>query len=112
MTTKKLPKAFKKKWVDALKSGKYTQGKGYLKLDNEYCCLGVAAEISGLKTISGACLLSTGQGVHGLSKIPAIIRGKPFKGDKRYNPVVEGLVDMNDGDVPFEVIAGVINEYL
>lgn len=38
-----------KKWVDALRSGKYKQGRGYLCQIEEgephYCCLGVACEL-------------------------------------------------------------------
>jgi hypothetical protein len=41
-----------RKWVDALRSGKYKQGTGFLKrvVDGEtcHCCLGVACEVSGL----------------------------------------------------------------
>lgn len=36
------------KWVDALRSGKYKQGRAYLKYGNGYCCLGVACDISSL----------------------------------------------------------------
>lgn len=37
------------KWIEALLSGKYKQGKGLLKNNrNEYCCLGVLCEISGI----------------------------------------------------------------
>jgi len=35
------------KWVDALRSGKYTQALGYLERDDKYCCLGVAEHING-----------------------------------------------------------------
>jgi len=39
----KMKKAEKTKWVAALRSGKYKQGKGALRhSDNTYCCLGVA----------------------------------------------------------------------
>ena len=36
-----------KKWVKALRSGIYKQGKGHLcnPLTDEYCCLGVAADL-------------------------------------------------------------------
>ena len=37
-----------KKLVEALRSGKFKQGRGTLHLGDEYCCLGVACEISGL----------------------------------------------------------------
>jgi hypothetical protein len=34
-----------KKWIKALKSGKYKQGNGYLREGDKYCCLGVACEL-------------------------------------------------------------------
>ena len=34
-----------KKWLAALRSGKYEQGKMFLKLDNRFCCLGIACDI-------------------------------------------------------------------
>ena len=41
----------KEKWVDALRSGEYQQGTGYLKVihengDAKYCCLGVLCELA------------------------------------------------------------------
>lgn len=52
-TKMKLPEDFKKKWVDALRSGKYKQGKGmlYNGSNDSYCCLGVAAEVCGLDMV-------------------------------------------------------------
>lgn len=36
----------KKKWLEALRSGKYKQGAGYLRRrDESYCCLGVLCDI-------------------------------------------------------------------
>lgn len=32
-----------KKWIKALRSGKFQQGKNYLCKDDKYCCLGVLA---------------------------------------------------------------------
>lgn len=37
----------KTKWVEALRSGKYPQGKRYLNRDGAYCCLGVLCEVRG-----------------------------------------------------------------
>lgn len=34
-----------KKWVDALRSGEYEQGKEYLCKNDKYCCLGVACAL-------------------------------------------------------------------
>ena len=36
------------KWVAALRSGKYKQGRGKLRHEDNFCCLGVLCEISGL----------------------------------------------------------------
>jgi len=32
-------------WADALESGEYSKGQGYLKLSGEYCCLGVLTDL-------------------------------------------------------------------
>lgn len=75
-----LPREFATKWVEALRSGKYRQGKGRLKNNDSYCCLGVACEISGAterqinhyayipkrSTVNVPTLLKSGCGVKGL----------------------------------------------
>lgn len=38
------------KWVKALRSGKYKQGKTYLNKNDSFCCLGVLCEISEITT--------------------------------------------------------------
>lgn len=48
-----MKKATKTKWVKALRSGDYRQGKSVLKrstksLGEQYCCLGVLCEVAGL----------------------------------------------------------------
>jgi len=35
-----------KKWVKALRSKKYKQGKSHLNKDGRYCCLGVACDLA------------------------------------------------------------------
>lgn len=43
-----MDKELKAKWVAALRSGKYKQGKGVLRgHSNAYCCLGVLCEVAG-----------------------------------------------------------------
>lgn len=44
----KLPEDFKKRWVEALRSGKYKQGQYSLYSNGYYCCLGVAGLMNGL----------------------------------------------------------------
>lgn len=39
-------KVWKEKWLEALRSGKYKQGKNHLQdNDNNFCCLGVLCDI-------------------------------------------------------------------
>lgn len=45
----------KQKWLDALRSGKYKQGKGLLRDRNDcFCCLGVLCDVAGMRWIPGA----------------------------------------------------------
>lgn len=39
---------WKAKWLEALRSGSYQQGKGTLRYKGEFCCLGVLCDISGM----------------------------------------------------------------
>lgn len=38
----------KQKWVEALRSGKYKQGKRVLRSGDKFCCLGVLCEVVGI----------------------------------------------------------------
>ena len=38
----------KDKWIAALRSGKYKQGKGALQRNESFCCLGVLCEVAGV----------------------------------------------------------------
>jgi hypothetical protein len=39
-------KEIKRKWMEALRSGKYKQGTGCLRtINNKFCCLGVLADV-------------------------------------------------------------------
>jgi hypothetical protein len=39
------------KWIEALESGEYRQGRSYLVRKGAYCCLGVLCEIAGLERV-------------------------------------------------------------
>ena len=57
---------FTKKWVVALRSGKYKQGKGVLRNEkDEFCCLGVACDLY-IKEFGGDAWqrCSAGQGIY------------------------------------------------
>lgn len=98
----KLPKAFKNKWIKALRSGKYKQGNGslYNKKDDSYCCLGLGAAICGisLESLEGKGLLinNAEKKIRGINKIPKPLIGSVLKISNKYNPIVDKLVDMND----------------
>lgn len=40
-----MKKEIKKLWVEALRSGKYQQGRGELRCDDTFCCLGVLCDL-------------------------------------------------------------------
>lgn len=40
-----MDKELKRKWIEALRSGKYQQGRQYLRCGNKFCCLGVLCDI-------------------------------------------------------------------
>jgi len=45
--TKKQQKKHRKLWIEALRSGLYEQGTGFLRdINDNYCCLGVACEVA------------------------------------------------------------------
>lgn len=89
-----LPKEFANLWLTALRSGNYLQGEGELAKDEfdddgsfcTYCCLGVAAIISGieLRTCKGRTFLDSVW-----SGIPCIIRGE--------TTLAHNLAELNDG---------------
>jgi hypothetical protein len=87
----KLDPKFKDRWVKALMSGRYEQNtNGNLQsalYPNLVCVLGVGGDL---------------------------MFGNPRKG---YEVIMDGeiekeLYSLNDAGVPFEVLAGIINEYL
>lgn len=89
----KLPPKFKEKWVAALRSGKYKQGKDFLynKDEDTYCCLGVACKVAGVGDNSLAGL-ATIKDYPVFSKLPRAIVG-----DDDVNAVVDFLTAINDG---------------
>jgi len=107
----KLPKAFKKKWLKALRSGVYKQTSGrLLDIDTDdvkrHCCLGVACKVVGYsdRKIDDEGLLMGKD----YRKAPKILHG-----DDEINPVVKKLTEMNDsGKYGFKRIANWIEKNL
>ena len=98
-----MTKAQKTKWIKALRSGKYKQStEGYLRSiieDNQlaFCCLGVACEI----------------GITNAQKNSFYTVENTFTEDKFLPEHVQVcLAELNDDGIPFEVIAGVIDQWV
>lgn len=117
--TEKLPIEFKTKWVEALRSGEYDQGNGFLHKKGRFCCLGVACVIMDYtKTdLDHAHVILKGEENlrRDFRKIPKAIKGHGHGNSESvggYNPVVEFLVHLNDNGRSFEEIADWIEKYL
>jgi hypothetical protein len=108
-----MKKIWKDKWVKALRSGEYEQGKDYLckegKSHDSFCCLGVLCDI----VWPGKWEYEDGVGV--------------FKHQERYNQLppcsvldkvgllmktAETLAEMNDTGKKFSAIANYIEKHL
>ncbi len=118
----KLPEDFKKRWLEALRSGKYRKGrkrlytpKGYNDEkemdDDEYCCLGVAAVICGVRKEGlfdddvPQLFIHEFFGSAGI--VPPVLCG----GTKE-NYIVDRLVDLNDNNAGWEPVIDFIEKTL
>ncbi len=102
-----------KKWVDALRSGVYTQGKHGLRdvVNNEFCCLGVLCEL-----IDPTAWTEYEDDGHG-NRSPFMSYGRGNEANGAYAPLdmlpiidQSRLSNLNDGGKSFEVIADVIEQ--
>jgi hypothetical protein len=86
----------KAKWVKALRSGEYEQAHRALYNGAGFCCLGVLGVVCGvpLMRLEENAFLST-------------IGRSPLRRDDEH-----ALATLNDAGVPFEMIAGLIEEAL
>lgn len=92
--------ADKKKWVVALLSGEYEQGRSWLELNGRYCCLGVLCKINGLPTKDDDGCAKT---------MPDSEQLEQFGLD---GTVADRLAELNDVGVPFDMIAALIDDAL
>ena len=114
-----MKKEVMKKWVSALRSGKYRQGKGQLRdPDDHFCCLGVLCDLHNLETGHGKW--QSGDYIAGDScdsDVPPI-GVAAWAGLNAQNPSLpsgtfgsETLAQLNDGNVEFADIADHIEEF-
>jgi len=107
----------KQKWVSALRSGDYQQGRSYLRTDNGFCCLGVLCDLYGKENNVEWNLANNGHNYKFQDKeshLPPSVVG--WAGVEDSNPYVNGgigtLSGLNDKGFTFNEIAGLIEEHL
>jgi hypothetical protein len=105
----------KARWVEALRSGKYKQGKGTLRtLNNQYCCLGVLCDISGLSDWESHINQDAYSYCNVLGVLPDLVMQWADLG--RRDPYIDAsgvsLSGVNDFGLSFSEIADIIEEYL
>jgi hypothetical protein len=99
----------RKRWVEALRSGKYEQGGGYLHRDGRFCCLGVACDIfkdEANVRVRGKLVVTynSKQGI-----LPAqMAKFLGIDSDGRYGEGCHSLADDNDDGETFPEIADTI----
>jgi len=104
------------KWVAALRSGKYTQGKSRLKTDTGFCCLGVLCDIAPMgkwndsdnhfieeDSYQNIFLSHTVKDWAGISDVSGYFVTKENK--------VIHLTNLNDDGTKFNKIADIIEEH-
>lgn len=93
-----MKKAIKARWIKALRSGRYRQGEGGLRIDDgkpEYCCLGVLAQIQGARWDADGCP-HLGKQLVGHAAGPSFFLTPKIAAGVRY-PTQKRLAEMNDG---------------
>jgi len=87
----RLPKEFATKWLAALRSGEYKQGRGRLVGENGYCCIGVGGKVCGLSDNDmNNCGLILSRIIPTTHSIPTEIRGSTH--------LTEHIVCLNDSE--------------
>lgn len=111
----------KRLWIKALQSGKYEQGRNWLRDGNEYCCLGVLCDLwSKEKGVSWDEPLGTQYSfleVQDYLPVEVMRWAGLSSNNPEVNPEVKdyeyaSLADMNDTFASFSEIAEVIEERL
>lgn len=108
----------KQKWIEALRSGKYQQGKGVLRTDTDhFCCLGVLCDLVDPSGWRGTGLIETSvdgmdvsQEAYPFFSISDVGSAVSLPHDLRkqlglHIADIQALIRMNDSGNPFESIA-------
>lgn len=131
LTRQKLVPEIKERWLTALRSGKYKQGAGALRVGDKYCCLGVLCQLlaeeayipvssSGVTGEDGGIVVYDGTTTLPSSLTVAIAFGANVvrAGGENWNVYdprspshyMTSLAQLNDSGMSFAEIADVIEE--
>ena len=101
------------RWVKALRSGEYKQGRGFLKVKERYCCLGVLCDLydpKGWKMVSNLNV-STFKIDHNFSRLSKkVMTWSGMRNDAGCYEVNHTLIKDNDRGDSFEEIANTIEK--
>lgn len=110
----------KKQWADALRSGKYQQGRGWLRVKDSFCCLGVLCDLhakatNGAWTVLGQSYVATYK--EAATSLPGTVvqwvgwdAGMP---NVEYQTEMRSLISLNDAlGLSFTEIAEIIEDQL
>lgn len=111
----------KQKWLEALRSGRYQQGKEFLAKDNKFCCLGVLCELAVSAGVITAYQFDESTRSYG-DGMERAIKTLPDKVQEwadlsSPNPIISyrgliSLAGLNDTGEAFETIANIIEQKL
>lgn len=114
----------KRRWIEALTSGEYEQGTGWLLREDKYCCLGVLCDLAVKDGVihlydtidSDGSRIFGREGDNNTTILPVAV--KEWAGLDVTDPEVQDgdevndLTEMNDGGSPFFEIASAIEASL
>ncbi len=102
----------KQRWMDALRSGKYKQGRGYLHKDDSFCCLGVLCDVVATEIDLPVSQAADGEYRYGKEKNTSMLPPEvvAYAGLEHANPIL--LSYYNDHGTSFENIAKIIEAEL
>lgn len=117
----KIDPILKEKWISALRSGQYKQGRGRLRNeDDHYCCLGVLCEVMGIPwepseetgdmSYAGSIAYVPGQYAQQIGITPGGLFDKEITMSDLDDQTFSGVAALNDAGYSFAVIANVIEK--
>jgi len=106
-----MDKTLKRKWVKALRSGQYRQGKKVLcrstPRGDYFCCLGVLADVRGEKWVEAS---KDGNGILAIADVPERYETQLYGYGLLLNKHRDLLIEMNDTGKRFTTIANWIEK--